>query len=64
MSCYDRATHLAIYRELAAANPGRYHPDLGVALANLGVRLYQRGLDQAICVVTGQPGSSRIRRAL
>ncbi len=34
---------VAIYRELAAANPGHYDPDLAAALANLGVRLYQLG---------------------
>jgi tetratricopeptide (TPR) repeat protein len=34
---------VTIYRELAAADPGRYCPDLAAAVANLGVRLHQLG---------------------
>jgi len=34
---------VAVYRELAAANPDRYRPELALSLANLGVRFSELG---------------------
>jgi hypothetical protein len=34
---------VTIYRDLAAADPGRHRPDLAAALANFGVRLHRLG---------------------
>ena len=37
---------MATYRELAAASPDRYRPDLAASLSNLGVRLSELGLSR------------------
>ena len=34
---------VAIYRELAAANPDRYNPGLAASLSNLGIRFWALG---------------------
>ena len=34
---------VAIYRELASANPGRYRPDVARSLTNLGIRHAELG---------------------
>lgn len=53
---------VAIYRELAVGDPGRYRPDLAAALANLGVRLYQLG--RPADAVTAAEEAVRFRREL
>ena len=51
-----------MYRELAAASPDRYRPDLAVSLTNLGVRLSELGRPADALPVTEE--AVAIRREL
>ena len=53
---------MAIYRELAAAYPDRYRPDLATSLTNLGIRFSELGRPAEALPVTQE--AVAIRREL